>query len=623
MRVDPGVHEQQLVDRLRRQRRARRLGRGELAEQLPGRLLGERSAAHLALDDDGAGADAPEGGPSAPPRRVDQHEVVALRGAQPAHAARRARQRLALVLQARRLFERECLDEHRLALDQAPVEVVGVPLQHAAHVRDDGRVLAVERPAARRQAGARAGALAGVLAPASRQVGAGAQRVGAVDAVDEAPGQAGLAEGPGVVRAVVAQVGRGVEPRVLLRAELHVVVAGGLGAVRVVRRPVPRDQAALEQERGELGAGLDHVDALEQLERLPGVERLPLQEVVARAPPQVLGLADVQRRALGVLHQVHARGGRELLGERDLVVVAPGRGLAEARDLLERVHALLLQPREEQQEQLAGGLRVVQGAVHRLDPGVEAVGEGAERTALLRAELARQAQGVERGPRERLPALLAQLVVEEPEVERRVVGHQHGVRGEVDELGQHDLDRRRPGDGLVVDAGDAGDHGGDRHARVDEGGERGDLAPALDAHGADLGDLAEARRGAGGLDVDDGEGHVGEVAAPRPPRREPDVDVALPQEALVALDDVGDELAHELGRAVGDGEEARPHLAVVEGFAGLLEQALELIDGGERQLHAIILCPRADGCTGGDDAEPGLRSSRVRRYAPRANRVGP
>ena len=44
-------------------------------------------------------------------------------------------------------------------------------------------------------------------------------------------------------------------------------------------------------------------------------------------------------------------------------------------------------------------------------------------------------------------------------------------------------------------------------------------------------------------------------------------------------------------------EQARPHLAVVEGFAGLLEQAVELVDGGEGQLHAIILRRRADGCT--------------------------
>ena len=153
----------------------------------------------------------------------------------------------------------------------------------------------------------------------------------------------------------------------------------------------------------------------------------------------------------------------------------------------------------------------------------------------------------------------------------------------------------------------------------------GDLAPALDAHGADLGDLAEAGGGAGGLDVHHGEGDVGEVAARGAPGREAHVHVALPGEALVALDDVGDELAHELRRAVGDGEEARPHLAIVEGFAGLLEQAVELIDRGERQLHAIILCLRADGCTGetGGTGRPaawsspgrGLHACGARRYA--------
>ena len=358
------------------------------------------------------------------------------------------------------------------------------------------------------------------------------------------------------------------------------------------------DEPVLEQQGAELRAGLDDVDTLEELERLPRVVGLALQEVVARAASQVLGLADVERRPLVVLHEVHARRGRDLLGERDLVVVAARARLAEARHLLQRVHALLLQPGEEQQEQFAGRLCVVQRAVHRLDPGVEPVGERAQRAALLRAELARQAQRVERGPRERLPALPAELVVEEPEVELGVVRHQDRVRREVDELGQHDLDGRRAGDRLVVDAGDADDHGRDGHAGVHEGGEGVDLPAALDAHGADLGDLAEARRRAGGLEVDDGEGDVGEVAPPRPPGREPDVHVALPGEALVALDDVGDELAHELGRAVGDGEEAWPHLAVVEGFAGLLEQAVELVDRGERQLHAIILCRRADGCTG-------------------------
>ncbi|OPZ43430.1 MAG: hypothetical protein BWY94_01878 [Actinobacteria bacterium ADurb.BinA094] len=485
-----------------------------------------------------------------------------------------------------------------------------MPLEQAAHLGDQRRVLAVERRAAGGEAGAGPGPGTGVPAAGPRQVRAGAQRVGAVDALDEAAGQGRLAERPGVAGAVVAQVGRGVEARVLLGAELDVVVGGGARAVRVVRRPPPGDEPALEQQRGELGARLDDVDALEQLERLPGVERLALQEVVARATPQVVGLADVQRRPFGVAHDVHAGGGRETLREGDLVVVAPGGRLAEARHLLERAHAALLEPGEEEEQQLAGGLGVLEGAVHRFDRGVEARRQRPQRAALLRAESARHAQRVERGPREGLPAQLAELVVEEAEVERCVVRHQHRVRREIDEPGQHDLDGRRPGHRGVVDAGDAGDHGRDGHARIDERREPVDLAAALESHGADLGDLAEAGCGAGGLDVDHRVGHVGEVPPSRPPRRQPHVHVALPGEAVVAGDDVGDQLAHQLGRAVRDGEEARPHLAEVESFAGLLEQAVELVDGGEGQLHAIILSLPGDGCTGGSARRSPARTSR-------------
>ena len=48
---------------------------------------------------------------------------------------------------------------------------------------------------------------------------------------------------------------------------------------------------------------------------------------------------------------------------------------------------------------------------------------------------------------------------------------------------------------------------------VDQLREGADLRAALEAHGADLGDLGEAGRGAGGLEVDDREGDVGQVAA--------------------------------------------------------------------------------------------------------------
>ena len=479
-------------------------------------------------------------------------------------------------------------------------------LEDAAYCRGRGRVLAVEGPAAGRQAGAGAGSRAGVpraAAPAGyggrrRQVRAGAQRVHAVEALHEAPGHAGLAEGPGVVRAVVAQVGRGIQARIVVGAQLDVVIAAHARAVGVVGGLVPRDEPLLEQQSGEFGARLDDVQRVQQLERLAGVVGLALQKVVARAAPQVLGFADVEGGALVVAHHVHAGSGGQRLRERDLVVVAARPGLAEARHLLEGAHALLLQPAEEEEQELGRGLRVLQGAVHGLHLRVEAVAEGLQGTALLRAELARQAQRVERRAREGAALQAAELVVEEAEIEVRVVGDEHGVGGEAHEARQHHVDRRRVGHGGVVDAGDAGDHRGDTDAGVDERREGGDFAPALEAYGADLGDLGEARRGAGGLEVDHGERHVGQVAARGVPRSEADVHVALPRKALVALHDVGDQLAHELGRAVDDGEEARPDIAVVEGFARLLEQSEEVVDRGEGELHGVMVNPEGDGCTG-------------------------
>ena len=61
----------------------------------------------------------------------------------------------------------------------------------------------------------------------------------------------------------------------------------------------------------------------------------------------------------------------------------------------------------------------------------------------------------------------------------------------------------------------------------------------------------------------------------------------LPDEAVVVVDDVDDERAHEGGRTVGDGEETGPELAVVEAFAGLVEEASEFVGGRERELQTI------------------------------------
>ncbi len=328
------------------------------------------------------------------------------------------------------------------------------------------------------------------------------------------------------------------------------------------------DESFLEQKGAELGAGLHRLDALQQLQRLACMVGLTLEKMVPGAASQVLGLADVERVSLGVTHDVHAGGGGQPVGERDLVEVAPRARLREAHHFLERIHALLLQPAQEQEQQLARGLGILQGAVYRLHAGVEPVAQGAQRAALLRAELPGHAQGVERRAGERLPSQAPELVVEEAEVEGGVVGHQYRTRGERREARQDYLHGRGVGHRDVVDAGDAGDHLGDGNARVHKRREGIDLLASLEAHGAYLGDLGEPGRGAGGLDVDDGEGNIGQIVALPAPGDQTHVRVALPAEALVAAHDVVDQLVHEIGRAVGDGEEARPHFAIVERFAG-------------------------------------------------------
>src|SRR5665648_1003757 len=144
----------------------------------------------------------------------------------------------------------------------------------------------------------------------------------------------------------------------------------------------------------------------------------------------------VEGGALLVAHDVDAGCGGQRLGERDLVVVAARPGFAEARDLLEGAHSLLLQPAEEEEQELGRGLGVLQGPVYGLHLRVEPVAEGVQRAALLRAEFARQAERVERRARKGAALQAAELVVEEAEVELRVVGDEHGVCREVHEARQ-------------------------------------------------------------------------------------------------------------------------------------------------------------------------------------------
>ena len=177
----------------------------------------------------------------------------------------------------------------------------------------------------------------------------------------------------------------------------------------------------------------------------------------------------------------------------------------------------------------------------RLHRGVRPAGERAQVVALDLAveEPAGEHQCVEPGLGEVAARQAAALVVEEAEVEGRVVRHQHVLPGELDEARQGVLDVGAAGDHLVVDAGELGDHLRDRPVRVHERDEALDHLAAAHPHCADLGDLREARRPAGGLEVDHAEGRAGQARRRPLRRRQPDQVAPEPGEARVALHDLG------------------------------------------------------------------------------------
>ncbi len=95
--------------------------------------------------------------------------------------------------------------------------------------------------------------------------------------------------------------------------------------------------------------------------------------------------------------------------------------------------------------------------------------------------------------------------------------------------------------------------------------------------------LVKPGRAAGGLEVDDREGDVREVAPrgratrSRPTWKGPSHAKRSSSRTMSATS-----AAHELGGTVGDREEAGPDLAVVEGLASLLEKSEQLVDSRER-----------------------------------------
>ena len=196
---------------------------------------------------------------------------------------------------------------------------------------------------------------------------------------------------------------------------------------RVAGRSELAQERHLPQQGAELRPGLlvvDRRDALQGPGDEPAVPSLRT-EVRADPPADVPRLADVEHRAVAVAHQIDAGAGGEVLGQRELVRVPGPAALAEAHRSLERRVSPLQQQVDEHAEHLGRRLGVGQRAVVGPHRRVRPFREGRQVEAVEPApqQPPRDDEGVEPRLGEVAAGDPEALVVEEPEVEGRVVGH--------------------------------------------------------------------------------------------------------------------------------------------------------------------------------------------------------
>jgi hypothetical protein len=178
---------------------------------------------------------------------------------------------------------------------------------------------------------------------------------------------------------------------------------------------------------------------------------------------------------------------------------------ALANSVAQRVHLEAAQAFDQAVQHVDRGLRVVERPVIGLHRGPEEVREGAQFP--VRHLVAGQGTP---GHRRRVehPWVRPGVAVpgtgrlQEADVVGRVVRHQHRATQELQEGGQHRLDRRRRPQHRLGDARQDGDERWQRLTRVDERRELAEMLAGADLHRADLGDPAAVRSAAGGLQVE-------------------------------------------------------------------------------------------------------------------------
>ena len=180
--------------------------------------------------------------------------------------------------------------------------------------------------------------------------------------------------------------------------------------------------------------------------------------------------------------------------------------------LIQSGDAPLLQATHEGQKDVSRGFGVGEGPVighhrraHRLGHGAQLV------VGQAGGGVAGKGDRVDGPLAETVTSQTGELVVQEAQVERGVVRHDHGVAREIEEMGHDLLDARGAPHHLGGDAGHLNDHTRDGPEGVHQSLERAHLPEPFDAHRADLGDLARPGSRTRGLQVDDHERHHAQV----------------------------------------------------------------------------------------------------------------
>ena len=362
---------------------------------------------------------------------------------------------------------------------------------------------AVARGGTSADAGEGAGAEPGACA---HRAGAATERDDLLERLLRQPGRRRSRKGSEVRAAVVGPSSMNhLEARERLgRIELQVGEPAPRRAATVVLGLVAPDQPRLENQGLELATRrfltFHAVDLAQEVLHLLAFVAV---EVGLHARPKVPGLADVENAIVPADEAVDAGRAGEGVREADLAVVRASACRHRLAEIAERQDPQAGAEIEELIEDLGARHGVVERPMDRLHPGAEVPGQrlqsdvGNLRPHHPPGELRRaHGRSLKHGVLEP-----TEVLVQEREIESRVVRHEDRPPGELEERGKHRFDRWLLADEEIVDARQVRDERRDGFPWVHECLEAADPLSAEHADRADLGDPRVPRRATRRLDV--------------------------------------------------------------------------------------------------------------------------